>query len=162
MERLTSKIYVKSNDNPKWLSLIKMQGASKVMVWAGIWGDRIIGTIFTDETPNAERYLKMLHKEILISLLNEEDDHPVCFQQDGAPPHFGPQVRQYLDHQYSEVWIGQGHPVEWLLRSPDLSPLDFYFWGHLKAMVYQVKIQDLNHCKGCITNTISTVLMHVH
>ena len=38
---------------------------------------------------NVERYLKMLQEEILASLLNEEGDYPVYFQQDGAPPHFG-------------------------------------------------------------------------
>ena len=29
-------------------------------------------------------------------------------------------------------------------RSSDLSPLDFYLWGHLKAMVYPVKIRGMN------------------
>ena len=81
----------------------KIQVAIKLMVWAGIWGDRIIGPIFIDGTLNAERYLKMLQEEILPSLLNEKGDHPVYFQQDGAPPHFGLQVRQYLDHQFLET-----------------------------------------------------------
>ena len=49
---------------------------------------------------------------------------------------------------------------------PDLSPLDFYVWGHLKFMVYQVKIRHIHHQKERITNTItsipSTVLMRVH
>ena len=30
-------------------------------------------------------------------------------------------------------------------KSPDLSPLGFLCLGHLKAMVYQVKIRDINH-----------------
>ena len=42
------------------MSLTKIQGAGKLMVWAGIWGDRIIGPIFIDGTLNAERYFKML------------------------------------------------------------------------------------------------------
>ena len=103
----------------------------------GMWGDRIIGSIFIDETLNAKRYLSML-QEILSSLLNEEGDYPVYFQQDGAPPHYGLKVCQYLDHQFLKVWIGQRGPVKWPPRSPNLSPLDFYLWGHLKAMVYQV------------------------
>jgi len=32
-----------SNASPHWMSPTKMQGAGKLMVWAGIWGDRIIG-----------------------------------------------------------------------------------------------------------------------
>ncbi|CAM1324679.1 Uncharacterised protein r2_g3343 [Pycnogonum litorale] len=155
-----------SSENPKWLSPTKLQGAGKLMVWAGIWGDRIIGPIFIDGILNAEKYLNMLQEEILPSLLNEEGDYPVYFQQDGAPPHYGLQVRRYLDHQFPEAWIGRRGPVEWPPRSPDLSPLDFYLWGHLKAMVYQVKIRDINHLKERIINAItsitSTVLMRVH
>ena len=36
-----------SNENPKWLSPTKMQGAGKLMVWAGIWGDKIIGPLLS-------------------------------------------------------------------------------------------------------------------
>ena len=61
---------------------------------------------------------------------------------------------------------GRRGPVEWPPRSPDLSPLDFYLWRHLKFMVYQVKIQDINHLKERITDAIrsipSNVLMRVH
>ena len=75
-----------------------MQGGGKLMVWAGILGDRIIGPVFIDRTLNAERYLKMLQEEILPSLLNEEGDCPIYFQEAGAPPHFGLQVHQYLNY----------------------------------------------------------------
>ncbi|KAI2652616.1 Transposable element Tc3 transposase [Labeo rohita] len=72
---------------------------------------------------------------------------PEFFQQDGAPPHYGCQVRAFLDEQFPEKWIGRRGPVEWPPRSPDLTPLDFYLWGHLKAIVYGVKIQDVQHLK---------------
>ena len=105
----------------------------------------------------------MLQEQIFSSLLNEEGDHPVYFQHDGAPPHYGLQVHRYLDYQFPEAWIGRRGPVEWPSRSPDLSPLDFYLWGHLKAMVYQKKIRNINHLMERITNAItsitSTVLM---
>ena len=75
-------------------------------------------------------------------------------------------MRQYLDHQFPEAGMSWHGPVEWPPRFPNLSPLDFYLWGHLKAMVYQVKIWDINYLKEHITNAIasitSTVLMHVH
>jgi hypothetical protein len=35
--------------------------------------------------------------------------------------------------------------LDWALRSPDLSPLDFEFWGFLKAQVYAGKIRDIRH-----------------
>ena len=143
-----------------------MQGAGKLMVWAGIWGDRIIGPLFVSENLNAGKYLNMLQEEILPSLLNEEGDYPVYFQQDGAPPHYDIQVRRFLDQQFPDASFGRRGPVEWPPRSPNLSPLDFYLWGHLKFMVYQVKIQDINHLKERITDAIrsipSNVLIRVH
>jgi hypothetical protein len=45
-------------------------------------------------------------------------------------------------------WIGRRGTIEWPPRSPDLSPVDFYSWQHLKAVVYQVKIQNMDHLKS--------------
>ena len=41
--------------------------------------------------------------------------------------------------------IGQGGPVPWPARSPDLNPLDFWLWGHLKAMVYAAPSMMYTH-----------------
>ena len=58
------------------------------------------------------------------------------FQQDGAPPHFAIRVRDWLNAHFPGRWIGRRGPVEWPPRSPDLTPLDFFLWGHLKSVVY--------------------------
>ena len=58
-------------------------------------------------------------------------------QHDGAPTQFGQDVRNYLDGSFPNRWIGCGGPVHWPSRSPDLSSLDFFLWGALKAIVYQ-------------------------
>ena len=44
-------------------------------------------------------------------------------------------------------WIGRRGHLEWSPRSPDLSFLDFFFWGMLKEKVYSMKIANLNHFK---------------
>ena len=28
------------------------------------------------------------------------------------------------------------------MRSPDLTPLDFYLWGHMKTLVYETKVES--------------------
>jgi hypothetical protein len=38
-----------------------------------------------------------------------------------------------------------------------LTPLDFAFWGFLKAQMYAVKIQDLRHLRQRITDCCATV-----
>jgi hypothetical protein len=54
----------------------------------------------------------------------------------GAPEHFSCAVRDVLIHTYHDRWIGRGRPTAWTPCSPDLNPLDFYLWGHLKPHVY--------------------------
>jgi hypothetical protein len=54
-------------------------------------------------------------------------DSSIWFQQNGAPPHYGVNVRRFLDNQFERRWIGRRGPMEWPPRSPDLTPLDFFF-----------------------------------
>ena len=51
-----------SYGNPLWMSPTKVEGGGRVKVWAGVWGDRIIGHIFVDGNPNADKYLIMLQE----------------------------------------------------------------------------------------------------
>jgi hypothetical protein len=45
----------------------------------------------------------------------------------------------------------------WPPRSPDLTSLDFFLWGFVKKIVYQVKIYDLQHLKARIRDAVVTV-----
>ena len=36
---------------------------------------------------------------------------------------------------------GRGGPIAWPARSPDLNPLDFHLWEHLKSIVYATLIE---------------------
>jgi hypothetical protein len=58
------------------------------------------------------------------------------FMHDGAPAHFDRVVKDHLNEQ----WIGRGGPVSWPPRSPALTPIDFYLWGHLKTVVYATPV----------------------
>ncbi|GBN34462.1 hypothetical protein AVEN_29506-1, partial [Araneus ventricosus] len=48
---------------------------------------------------------------------------------DGAEAHFSSTVRHFLNATYPARWIGRGGPAAWPPSSPDLKPLDFFFWG---------------------------------
>ena len=55
--------------------------------------------------------------------------------------------------------------MEWGARSQNLNPLDYFFWGMLKAQVYSVKIRDTNHLRQRITDACAGIdgnaaLMH--
>lgn len=59
---------------------------------------------------------------ILLAIQNlvGEAFNNVWFQQDGPPPHFGLQVRQFLNHTFPGKWIGRRGTTEWPPRSPPI------------------------------------------
>ena len=59
--------------------------------------------------------------------------------------------------QFGEQWIGRGGPVAWPPRSPDLNPLDFYFWGHLKSVVYATPINTVEELRNRINDAFQQV-----
>ena len=79
------------------------------------------------------------------------------FMHDGAPPHFSVDVRRLLNNRFRDRWIGRGGPIPWPPRSPDLNPLDFYLWGHLKALVYRTPIQDVQSLRARIMAGCETI-----
>ena len=56
----------------------------------------------------------------------------VIFQQDGASPHWGLEVRQFLNDTFPDGWIGRDGSIPGPPRSPDTTPLDFFLWGYVK------------------------------
>jgi len=47
--------------------------------------------------------------------------------------------------------------VEWPLRSPHFTLLDFYLWVYLKAMVNQAKTQNMDHLKESIRDACARI-----
>jgi hypothetical protein len=81
----------------------------------------------------------------------------IVFQQDGAPPHFSVDIRQYLDNQFPGRWIRRGGSIRWAPYSRDLTPLDFFLWGYVKDKVYKSAIKDMNELKMQIENEIRLI-----
>jgi hypothetical protein len=76
------------------------------------------------------------------STSNEKD---LIFQQDGAPPHWHRDVRRFLNESLlRRIGLVRKEDLAlqfWPLRSPDLTPCDFFLWGFVKKQsmyhVYQ-------------------------
>lgn len=56
--------------------------------------------------------------------------------------HYGKELQHYLD-VFPRLWIVQGGPIVCPPRSPELSYLDFYFWGRLKSIIYATPSPDV-------------------
>lgn len=125
--------------NPHERYIRGYQDKFTVNTWAGLIGQRLIGPFVLPARMNAANYLVFLQQVLEDHL----DDLPLdvwnamWFQHDGAPPHVGRLVREHLDARFPERWIGRFGPVAWPARSPDLNPLDFFFWGRMDALVYE-------------------------
>jgi hypothetical protein len=79
------------------------------------------------------------------------------FQQDGAPPRWHLEIRNTLNEEFPQKWIGRGGPIPWPPRSPDIAPLYFFLWGYVKNIVYATKVTSVEqHCER-IRGAIETV-----
>lgn len=154
-----------SETNPHWtIDSRSTQYPEKINVWAGILRNRIIGPFFIEGTLTGDMYEDLLRFVIIPAIQevandDENDDgfDLTWFQQDGAPPHYKRSVRDYLDEVFPERWIGRRGAIEWPPRSPDLTPLDYFFWGYLKDRVYQTKLTSIDELKQRIQYEIDNM-----
>lgn len=129
-------------ENPKLKRASTFQVRFSVNVWAGLMDDTLIGPIILPRTLNAERFLELLSED-LPSLL---EDVPLTIrrrlflQMDGCPAHYATSVRNFLNENYRNRWIGRNGPVGWPARSPDMTPLDYFLWGAMKQKVYATPV----------------------
>ena len=132
------------------------QSSPKVNVWMGLSADQIYGPFFFEENINGEAYLNML-RACFIPSLQPRTLSNCIFQQNGAPAHFARPVRQFLDETFPGRWLGRCGPLIWSARSPDLSPLDFFLWGHLKTQVYSKKTETIQQLKDAICEEAANI-----
>ncbi|KAJ8948149.1 hypothetical protein NQ318_009237 [Aromia moschata] len=80
------------------------------------------------------------------------------FQQDGCAAHHAVTIRNWLNSEFNEHWIGRDGPILWPPRSPDLTILDFYLWGRLKQIVYREPLEnDEEQLKTRIQNAVKSL-----
>lgn len=149
-----------SDVNPHWAMETNNQTVWGTNVWCGLIGNQLLGPYFYDGNLTAVMYLEFL-QNVLQEFL---EDLPLLlrqslyFQQDGAPAHNGIIVRNYLRETFNRRWIGTHGPVQWPPRSPDITPLDFFLWGHLKTVVYKNPPLNLDDLKNKINLACNALL----
>ncbi|KAJ8962097.1 hypothetical protein NQ318_018051 [Aromia moschata] len=130
-----------------------------VNVWCGIVGDVLIGPHILPDRLTGNGYLNFL-QHVLPNLLEEVPLgilRQMWYLHDGAPPHFVRQVRDFLNVEYPNRWIGRNGPIHWPARSPDLTPCDFYLWGHMKQLVYSEPVNSIEELTARIRVAAETI-----
>ncbi|KAJ4427702.1 hypothetical protein ANN_25354 [Periplaneta americana] len=144
--------HVWAYENPRATVPSHHQVRFSLNMWAGIIGDRLVGPHVLVNRLTGQAYTNFLENTIPhvlkdTPLINRQHIH---FLHDGAPAHFSRTARRYLDRRFPDRWVGGGGPIAWPPRSPDLNPLDFYLWGHLKSLVYSSPVPDLESLRNRI------------
>ena len=104
-----------------------------------------------------DKYLEILKNQILPQLQQLTNLHDFYFQQSGDPPHYSIGVREYLDETFPLTWIGRRGSIDWPARSPDLTPMDFFFWEVLKDKVYSQKPKSVDDLKNYIRDAFQEI-----
>lgn len=136
--------------------------AERVTVWCGFWAGGIIGPYFFENdaeqavTVTGVRYRNML-REFLWPLLDGVDIEGMRFQQDGATCHTARETMDFLREKFPGRIISRNGDWNWPPRSCDLSPCDFFLWGHVKSRVYANNPRRIPELKAEIRRVIGEI-----
>ncbi|GFT96028.1 uncharacterized protein TNCV_313141 [Trichonephila clavipes] len=108
----------------------------KLTVWCALWAGGIIGPYF---------------------FKNDEGHNELWFQQDGATCHTARATIDLLEDTFGDRLISRFGPVNWPLRSCDLTPPDYFLWGYVKSLVYADTPQTLDHLEDNICRVIDDI-----
>jgi len=94
--------------NPDWVRDNTQYPQKKLMY--DILNGRPVGPFFIEGNLNVRVYEVMLREQIILAIQNiaqhGENLDDIYFQQDGASPHYGVNVHQYLSEVFPDRWIG--------------------------------------------------------
>lgn len=110
-------------------------------------------------TITSERYCEVIarfHSD-LIAILTPGQIRMAWFMQDGASPHTAHATIAHLQQIFNNRLLALGTNHEWAPHSPDLNPLDFWFWGAIKGSVYVDKPNTTDLLKLNVANYLQQV-----
>ncbi|KAL7296818.1 hypothetical protein TKK_0010215 [Trichogramma kaykai] len=129
----TELMWMPKGQNPHWVDERNNYPDFKIMVFAGIVHDRIIGPYFFETNINSTIYTEFLSRVFLPQLRRVAPN--AYWQQDGASPHNRRVTTELLNDNFPNRWMGLFGPIRWPAYSPDLTICDYGLWGDVKAKV---------------------------
>jgi hypothetical protein len=145
-----------SPENPHWFAEHELHPI-KVIVWLGFGAHGIVGPFFWNNRRfggngiNAQWYEDHLERRVIPALRNWPNFNGLFFQHDGAPPHWALSVRTLLNREFGQRWIGRRPaPIVWPPYSPDLAPMDFWFFGDMKRRLFARNFRPRTRHEICV------------
>jgi hypothetical protein len=138
-----------SADNPHFFRETPLHPL-KIGVWVGMSRRRLIGPIFFEDSVTAKRYRNNI-LDVFINQLHDDKLTHGYFQQDGATAHTTRETLDYLRQFFDDTLISRDL---WPTRSPDLTPLDYYLFSHLKNTIFKEPVHTIDDLKIIINTYI--------
>lgn len=148
-----------SRENPRLFRPCNPQRRFSVNVWCGLIDSRIVGPVFYQGALTGDRYVEMLTATLgeFLDDLNLVDRQQILFQQDGAPAHNVRQIHNLLHDLFDGRYLSTNGPIRMPPRSPDITPMDFFFWGFVKSAVYERRYDTLEDLQQSISHAINNI-----
>ena len=146
-----------SPDNPGNIEEVRDQGVSKVMAWVGIVDGRVLPITWFQGSVTGLSYLEMLEKKVWPAVKSVATKKKYWFQQDGARVHTTKDCLAFLKDKFQGRVISNRLDFFWPAKSPDLNPLDFYFWGVAEARVREEKPKTIEELKAVVENFVGEI-----
>ena len=106
---------------------------------------------------NAERYLRMLSEDVWPEVRARAGQLRYWWQQDGATSHVTNDVFMFLTAKFRGRLISHRSDIGWPPYSPDLNPLDYFFWGYAMMHVRRQKPTTIDELKAIVEDVAHTV-----
>ena len=107
------------------------------MCWAGPCNGAVLGPFWIEGSMNQFVYKELLEEKVWPLLKHKvtREEEELCLMQDEAKCHT-PLNLEILRSQFAGCGMSNKTVLPWPSISPDLNPLDFFFWGHLMNHMY--------------------------
>lgn len=102
------------------------------------------------KTLTSSRYIHFLKTELIPELrrrLTPEQFSTCWWQQDGASSHTAKNTIKFLKQNFGNRIISLNSDFVWPPHSPDLNPLDYWFWDLMKLILNRYEIETLDDFK---------------
>ena len=120
------------------------------MAWVGFVNGKLLPIHWFEGSVNGNQYLEMLKNKVWPPVGGTATRDGQWFMQDGPKPHTTNDCLEFLQEKFQNRVVSNRLEFFWPAKSPDLNPLDFFFWGVAEKSVYDAKPRSLEQLKKVV------------
>ena len=126
-----------------------------VMVWICFDVNGCFTPIFVDKGAkiNSDYYIEKVLKPFAKEYNKKYPHKDMLFQQDSAPAHVSKKTIEFLEG----TGIPYIKPCQWIHRSLDATPCDYWLWVYLKNRVNKRKVKNIRGLKPVIREEVKNI-----